>query len=137
VGGKSSKLHLRYNYKKCIAKEIAMPISLRLPADVETQIAGFGARQGLTKSAVIVRSIQEYLAKHAQPSSFEIYEDVMQGAAKLAGNTVQQDALREAAELRPLKQQARDAIRRKHAERSKRATQASATTSSRTNRKAA
>jgi hypothetical protein len=113
--------------------EISMPISLRLPVDVETQIAGFGARQGLTKSAVIVRSIQEYLAKHAQPSSFEIYEDVMQGTA---GNTVQKDALREAAEQRPLKQQVRDAIRRKHAERSKRAAQAAAT-SSRTNRKAA
>ncbi len=125
-----------------------MPISLRLPDDIETQIAGFSARQGLTKSAVIVRSIQEYLAKHAQPSSFEIYGEVMRGAAKLDDHTVQKDALREAAELRALKQQARDAMRRKHAERSKRATQAIAasntsssaalgTSTSRSTRKAA
>jgi hypothetical protein len=119
---------------------VIMPISLRLPAAIETQIEGFSARQGLTKSAVIVRSIQEYLARHAQPSSFEIYEDVMRGTAKLDDNTVQKDARRETAEQRPLKQQARDALRRKHAERSKRATQAIAslgTTASRSNRKAA
>ena len=125
-----------------------MPISLRLPADVETQIAGFGARQGLSKSAVIVRSIQEYLAKHAQPASFEIYEDAMRDAAKAGTSTEQKDARREAADQRPLKQQARDAIRRKHAERSQRASQAIAanttaanatlgTSTGRSNRKAA
>ncbi len=41
-----------------------MPMSLRLPADIETQIASFAARTGLTKSAVIVRSIQSFLAQH-------------------------------------------------------------------------
>ncbi len=49
-----------------------MPISLRLPPDIETRIAGFGSRAGLTKSAVIVRSIEEFLARHAQPSSQRI-----------------------------------------------------------------
>lgn len=49
-----------------------IPISLRLPPDIETRIAGFGSRAGLTKSAVIVRSIEEFLARHAQPSSQRI-----------------------------------------------------------------
>ena len=39
-----------------------MPISLRLPLKVEQQIAEYGVRQGLTKSAVIVRSIETFLA---------------------------------------------------------------------------
>jgi hypothetical protein len=96
-----------------------MPISLRLPAEVETQIAGFSARQGMSKSAVIVRSIQEFLAKHAQPTSFEIYQKAMREA-----EDQRKDAKHEAAEQRPHKLQAREAIRRKHAERSERAVKA-------------
>ena len=91
-----------------------MPISLRLPADVETQIASFGARLGLSKSAVIVRSIQEFLATHAHPTSLQIYEEAMRNAQD--GN---HDAERETAEQRPHKRQARTAIARKHAQRSK------------------
>ena len=96
-----------------------MPISLRLPEDLETQIAGFGARQGMSKSAVIVRSIHEFLAKHAQPSSLQIYEEAMREAENR-----HDDAKREALEQRPLKLAVRKAIRRKHAERSKLARQA-------------
>ena len=93
-----------------------MPISLRLPPEIEDQIAGFSARQGLSKSAVIVRSIHEFLARNAQPSSLQIYEEVM-------GNGVDEtrDAKREAAEQRPHKILVRDAIRQKHAMRSGRA----------------
>lgn len=98
-----------------------MPISLRLPADVETQIASFGARLGLSKSAVIVRSIQEFLAAHAHPSSLQIYEEAMRNAQDGT-----RDAGREAAERRPHKLQARAAIQRKHAQRSKAAVQAQA-----------
>lgn len=94
-----------------------MPISLRLPPDLETQIAGFGARQGMSKSAVIVRSIREFLDRHAQPSALEIYEEVMQAAPDAP------KAAR-APEQRPHKLQVRDAIARKHAERSARATKA-------------
>jgi len=100
-----------------------MPISLRLPADVETQIASFGARLGLSKSAVIVRSIQEFLAAHAHPTSLQIYEEAMRNAQD--GNRVtERDAERETAEQRPHKRQARTAIARKHAQRSKAAVQA-------------
>ena len=113
-----------------------MPISLRLPADIETRIAGFGARQGMSKSAVIVRSIQEFLARHAQPTSFQIYEDVMRDGAKANARSQRRDARiqrsdaqREAAEMRPEKIAIRDAIRRKHAARSKRAGEALAKTS--------
>ena len=99
-----------------------MPISLRLPADVETQIAGFAARLGLSKSAVIVRSIQEFLARHAQPSSLQIYEEAMRGTQDAPGRA-RSDEKCEAAEQRPHKLQARTAIRRKHAQRSERALQ--------------
>ena len=93
-----------------------MPISLRLPPEIEDQIAGFSAQQGLSKSAVIVRSIHEFLARNAQPSSLQIYEEVM-------GNGVDEtrDAKREAAEQRLHKILIRDAIRQKHAMRSGRA----------------
>ena len=96
-----------------------MPISLRLPLDVERQIAGFSTRTGLTKSAVIVRSIQEFLAKHAVPTSVQIYEDAMSEAC-----TQQGGKSRELPEMRPMKLAVQKALRSKHAERSARATQA-------------
>ena len=115
--------YLRYNICKRITKVFVMPISLRLPADIETQIAGFSARLGLSKSAVIVRSLQEFLARHAQPSSLQIYEEAM-GATQDAPGLAKSDEKNEAAEQRPHKLQARVAIRRKHAQRSERAVQA-------------
>ena len=93
-----------------------MPISLRLPTEIEDQIAGLSARQGLSKSAVIVRSIHEFLACNAQPSSLQIYEEVMR-----EGVDESRDAKREAAKQRPHKILVRDAIRQKHAIRSERA----------------
>jgi hypothetical protein len=96
-----------------------MPISLRLPADVETQIASFGARLGISKSAVIVRSIQEFLAAHTHPTSLQIYEEAMRTA-----QDSNRDTEREVVEQRPHKLQVRTAIARKHAQRSKAAAQA-------------
>ena len=93
-----------------------MPISLRLPTDIEDQIAGYSARQGISKSAVIVRSIHEFLNRNAQPSSFQIYEEVMRDGASKSGDA-KSDAKREAADKRPHKILVRDAIRLKHAER--------------------
>ena len=87
-----------------------MPISLRLPTDIENQMAGFSARQGLSKSAVIVRSIHEFLARNAQPSSLQIYEEVMRERVDES-----RDAKRESAKQRPHKMLVRDAIRQKHA----------------------
>ena len=101
-----------------------MPISLRLPKDIEDQITGFSTRQGLSKSAVIVRSIHEFLARNAQPSSFQIYEEVMRDAKNKSGDA-KKDAKREAAEQRPHKILMRDAIRQKHAVRSAKAVKAS------------
>ena len=97
-----------------------MPISLRLPKDIEDQIASFSARQGLSKSAVIVRSIHEFLTRNDQPTSLQIYEELMRD-----GLDESRDAKREAAEQRPHKILVRDAIRQKHAERSARAIKAS------------
>jgi hypothetical protein len=105
-----------------------MPISLRLPLHVEAQIASYGVRQGISKSAVIVKSIQEFLAKHAQPTPQQIYDEAMSGmlaqSQESQATTAIQDAAFEAAESRPHKLQVRDALRRKHAERSARAAQA-------------
>lgn len=101
-----------------------MPISLRLPLAIETMIAAFSARHGLSKSAVIVRSIEEFLARHAQPSSLQIYEEAMRESAAAEGGNPSGDAVREGAEKRPQKLASLDAIRRKHAVRSARASQA-------------
>jgi hypothetical protein len=94
-----------------------MPISVRLPAAIEEQISGFGARLGITKSAVIVRSIQEFLARHAQPTSLQIFEEAVR-KAQLAESGHQKDAPRQAAELREHKLKIRAALRRKHNQRS-------------------
>ena len=39
-------------------------------------------RACISKSAVIVRSIEEFLTRHAQPSAYQIYLDVMKAADK-------------------------------------------------------
>ena len=82
-----------------------MPISLRLSAEIKSEIAGFSARQGVSKSAVIVCTIQEFLARNAQPTSFQVYQEVMAEAGNLSKQKLiaKNDAKREAAELRPLK----------------------------------
>ena len=95
-----------------------MPVSLRLPLKVEQQIAEYGVRQGLTKSAVIVRSIEAFLAAHAQPNAYQLYLDAMQEAQSPA------QARRGAGETRPHKLAIQKAVRKKHAQRSARATQA-------------
>jgi len=77
---------------------------------------------------VIVRSIQEFLARNAAPSSFQIYEDAMQGAKNKRGDAtssdLKTDLAREASAQRPGKLAVRQALRKKHAERSQRATNA-------------
>jgi predicted transcriptional regulator len=105
-----------------------MPISLRLPTDLETRIAGFGSRTGLSKSAVIVRSIQEFLARNAAPSSLQIYESAIRDAKHQLGDVIvgRTNATRSNEELeqRPTKLALRQTLRDKHTERSQRATKA-------------
>ena len=60
--------------------------------------------------------------KHTQPSSLQIYEEVMRQA-----EGQHDDAKYEALEQRPLKLQVRKAIRRKHAKRAERVSQPLAT----------
>ena len=107
-----------------------MPISLRLPIDTETMIADFGARHGLSKTAVILRSIEEFLARHAQPSSFRIYEEAVRESTVAGKVSAGNAAGREGVEKRPQKLATRGAIQRKHAIRSTRASQALAKASS-------
>ena len=96
-----------------------MPLSLRLPAPLESQIVDYALRAGVNKTTVIVKSVQEFLARNAQPSAFELYEDVMRSAAPsstelAAGQNLTHDAKAQ----RPHKLQVREAMRRKHAQRS-------------------
>ena len=89
-----------------------MPVSLRLTPDVEDQITDYATRQGLTKSAVIIRSVHEFLARNAKPSAYQIYLDIMQeGDASPRVETGAQEAC-------PHKIAFRQAIERKHAGRS-------------------
>ena len=92
-----------------------MPVSLRIPPNIEIQIADYATRQGLTKSAVIMRSLNEFLARHTKPSAYQIYLDVMlqEAASPRVEPGVQ--------ESRPHKIASRQAMLRKHAERSARA----------------
>ena len=94
-----------------------MPVSLRLPLKVEQQIAEYGVRQGLTKSAVIVRSIETFLAAHAQPNAYQLYLDAMQEAQSPP------QARRGAGETRPHKLAIQKAMLKKHADRAARAVQ--------------
>ena len=98
-----------------------MPLSLRLPADIESEIAAFGARHKVSKSSVIVRSIREFLVLHAQPSPQEMYRQEMQAAAKRA---LTDGARRQATkggtariEVRPHKIKFQQLMREKHARR--------------------
>ena len=101
---------------KCILFfDSIMPISLRIPIQIETQIADYSSRCGISKSAVIVRSIEEFLSKHAQPSAYQVYLDVMKAADK---EPVKQ---KRAPEQRGHKLAVQKALRRKNAERSARA----------------
>ena len=102
-----------------------MPTSLRLPADIETRINGFGSRTGLTKSAVIVRSIEEFLARHAEPSSLHIYEEAMRNIASQPDS--ERDSQRTTPSRTLSKQQVLRSIRSKHTQRSARAISALAT----------
>ena len=98
-----------------------MPISLRLPPRVEERIAEYSVRQGISKSAVIVRSIETFLAEHAQPSAYQLYLDAMQQAAAHPAAGAQKAA---AGTARPHKLAIKQSLQRKHAERSVRAIQA-------------
>lgn len=109
-----------------------MPISVRLPTDIETRLAGFGSRTGLSKSAVIVRSIQEFLARNAAPSSLQIYESAIRDAEQVTKRQLgavtldrsKATSVGEKSGQRSSKLALRQTLRNKHAERSQRATNA-------------
>jgi predicted DNA-binding protein len=88
-----------------------MPVSLRLPLPIEAQIMSLSLRSGMSKSALIVRSIEEYLSRHAQPSAFDIYQEVMQEESSKASTT-------RMPEQRAHKLAVSDAVRAKQARRS-------------------
>jgi predicted transcriptional regulator len=91
--------------------ENIMPISLRLPNDMEAQLAGLSVRQKTSKSALIVRSITEFLKRHNEPTSQEIFEQAMRAAGGERPRTARQP------EIRAHKLAVQDAIRRKAARR--------------------
>ncbi len=88
-----------------------MPVSLRLPIPIEAQIMSLSLRSGISKSALIVRSIEEYLSRHAQPSAYDIYQEVMQASDNKTNSS-------RAPEQRVHKLALRDAVQAKQAARS-------------------
>ena len=105
-----------------------MPTSLRLPVDVENQLSDYVLRAGVSKSAVIVRSIEAYLAERAQPSAYDLYVKAMDEADRT--QVTQQVAIPN--EQRPHKLAYRAALRVKYAARSARAVDALAALAART-----
>jgi hypothetical protein len=85
-----------------------MRTSVHLPSKLESQVADYCNRHGVSKSDIVLRSIQEFLLRHAQPSSLEIYNEVMRDDPD-----PERDGKREAAEQRPHKLEIRSAFRRK------------------------
>jgi len=55
-----------------------MPLSLRLRPDLEQRIAEYCARTGMSKSAVIVRGVREFLDAQASPTPYELGKDVFE-----------------------------------------------------------
>ena len=54
-----------------------MPLSLRLPQSVEDELSEMSVRLGVTKTAVVMQSIREFLKLHARPSAQQIYSEIM------------------------------------------------------------
>ena len=55
-----------------------MALSLRLPSDIEHMVMAYSAREGMSKSAVIVQSIRDFFERQKpQPTAYEIYLQVM------------------------------------------------------------
>jgi predicted DNA-binding protein len=94
-----------------------MALSLRLPSPLESEILAYSTRTGLSKSAVIVHSIEAFLRSNTQPSAFDLYEEAMRNVSGATQTPTAPDQ-------RPHKQAIADAIQRKHDERSARALQA-------------
>jgi hypothetical protein len=88
-----------------------MPLSLRLPNLLESELAQYSARAGISKSAAIVRSIEEFMARHAQPNAHELYLQTLPTGEAPSGLAAKP------ADPRPRKQAFRDAMQAKQAAR--------------------
>jgi predicted transcriptional regulator len=109
---------MKYNSINVSHWRSIMPISLRLPPELEAQLAGLSARQQVSKSALIVRSIKAFLMQHTTPSSQEIYAQAMRGSSSADGSNerpaeqrlhklaVREAVLRKATQRRGLKRKA-------------------------------
>ena len=105
--------YLRNCYPNKSAASIASDIGM-----MKNQIYTKASRMGLSKSAIIVRSIEEFLAKNAQPSAYQLYLDAMASSQKTVTPSVEKKA------VDGHKLAVRKALQRKHKERSARAAQA-------------
>lgn len=62
-----------------------MPISIRLKPQLEQRVAEYSVRKGISKSAVIARSLEDYLDRHAGPMLYELYEKFAAALPAAAG----------------------------------------------------
>jgi len=54
----------------------AMPLSIRLKPHLEQRVAQYAVQKGVSKSAVITRSVEEYLDRNTGPTLYEMYERI-------------------------------------------------------------
>jgi predicted DNA-binding protein len=89
-----------------------MPISLRLPNEIETALARASAALGITKTALIHRGIEAYLRDHALPTAHDLYLRTQPNAGVARDMPIEQ---------REHKQRFREAMRKKQTQRKVRA----------------
>jgi predicted DNA-binding protein len=85
-----------------------MPISLRLPNEIETELARASAALGITKTALIHRGIEAYLRDHALPTAHDLYLRTQPSASATRDTPIEQ---------REHKQRFREAMHKKQAQR--------------------
>jgi uncharacterized protein HemY len=53
-----------------------MPLSIRLKPALEQRVAEYAVRNGKSKSAVIAKSVEEYLERNSGPELYALYQRV-------------------------------------------------------------
>jgi predicted transcriptional regulator len=95
-----------------------MALSLRLPSDIEQMLLAYSAREGMSKSAVIVQSIRDFFERQKpQPTAYEMYLEVMAESKAEQAKNPQKDWYLIDKETRPHKIAFHKAMQAKYARR--------------------
>jgi hypothetical protein len=95
-----------------------MALSLRLPSDIEQMIVAYSASEGISKSAVIMKSIRDFFERQKpQPTAYDIYLQVMAESKAEQAKNCKEDWYQIDKETRPHKIAIHKAMQAKHARR--------------------